>query len=435
MATGPYRIPHVRVDATTVYTNNPVASAFRCFGSIQPCLAYEGQMDALAEALGLDPLELRERNFVRKGDTLATGQVVESDPMLAEVTRRAWAALGPARPAAAPTRIGRAVAASMTPYGRMCWTHDSASAWVGMELDGTAVVRCAAPDVGGGQSASLALIAAEVLGLPADSVATIGHDSHLSPRAGTTTATRQLFMSGNAVLEAARTVRAALVAQAALALGAAPEAVELGDGRAWARGAPGRAVDLATIVKAASGAGRAVQALAEYRAPAAPTIDPLTGQGKPFNDYTFGAQAAEVEVDEETGATRVSRLVACYDVGQAINRQSAEGQLEGGAVMGLGYALSEEVVVEDGLVRNPHLLDYKIPTILDAPVVETIMLESGQGLGPFGAKGLGEPSMTPTIAAVANAVSRATGTRVTALPLTAERVLGHLRAASGRANA
>jgi len=433
MATGPYRVPHVTVDAVTVYTNNPVASAFRCFGSIQPCLAYEGQMDALAEALRMDPLELRERNFVRQGDALATGQVVESDPMLVEVTRRAWAALGPARTASGPTRIGRAVAASMTPYGRMCWTHDSASAWVGMELDGTAVVRCAAPDVGGGQSASLALIAAEVLGLPADRVATIGHDSHGTPRAGTTTATRQLFMSGNAVLRAAREVRAALVAQAATMLGVGAEAIELADGRAWAPAAPERALDLGAVVKAASGAGRAVQALAEYQAPAAPTIDPLTGQGKPFNDYTFGAQAVEVEIDAETGATRVTRLVSCYDVGQAINRQSAEGQLEGGAVMGLGYALTEEVVVEDGLVKNPHLLDYKIPTTLDAPVIETIMLESGQGLGPFGAKGLGEPSMTPTIAVVANAVSRALGTRVTTLPLTAERVLGHLRAARGRA--
>jgi CO/xanthine dehydrogenase Mo-binding subunit len=239
-------------------------------------------------------------------------------------------------------------------------------------------------------------------------------------------------MSGNAVLRAAREVRAALVAQAATMLGVGAEAIELADGRAWARGAPERALDLGAVVKAASGAGRAVQALAEYQAPAAPTIDPLTGQGKPFNDYTFGAQAAEVEIDAETGVSRVSRLVSCYDVGQAINRQSAEGQLEGGAVMGLGYALTEEVVVEDGLVKNPHLLDYKIPTTLDAPVVETIMLESGQGLGPFGAKGLGEPSMTPTIAVVANAVSRALGTRVTTLPLTAERVLGHLRAARGR---
>ena len=165
-ATGPYRIPHVHVDAVTAYTNNPIASAYRTFGSIQTCVAYEGQMDALAAALGMDPLELRERNFLRKGDSIATGQVLETEPMLGETMRRAWAALGPARAGEGPVRVGRGLAASFTPYGRMCWTRDSASAWVGMELDGGAVVRCAAPDVGGGQTSSLCSIAAEVLGLP-----------------------------------------------------------------------------------------------------------------------------------------------------------------------------------------------------------------------------------------------------------------------------
>jgi CO/xanthine dehydrogenase Mo-binding subunit len=428
-ATGPYRIPHVRVDATTVYTNNPVASAYRTFGSIQTCLAYESQMDALARALGMDPLELRERNFLRKGDTLATGQMIESEPMLAETMRRAWAALGPPRPSAGPVRVARGLAASLTPYGRMCWTHDSASAWVGLELDGTAVVRCAAPDVGGGQTASLCQITAEVLGLPPEGVVAVGRDSHFTPRAGTTTATRQLFMSGNAVLRAAREVRRHLVDQAAEMLEAAPDDIELADGRALVRGAPDRAVDLAAVVKAATGSGRPVQALEKYDAPSAPTIDPLTGQGKPFNDYTYGTQAVEVEVDEETGRTRVVRLAACYDVGQAINRQSAEGQVEGGAVQGLGHALLEEVVLEEGVSKNPHLLDYKIPTTLDAPPVDVILLESGQGLGPFGAKGIGEPAMTPTPAAVMNAVSRAVGARVAELPLTAERVLAALRAA------
>src|SRR6266446_7007059 len=210
-STGPYRIPNVKVDATTVYTNNPVASAYRCFGSIQTCLAYEGQMDALAAALAMDPLALREKNFLRKGDALATGQILETEPMLAETMRRAWAGLGEHRPSRPPTRVGRAVAASFTPYGRMCWTRDSASAWVGMELDGTAVVRCAAPDVGGGQTSSLCSITAEVLGVPVEQVTAVGRDSHFTPRAGTTTATRQLFMSGNAVLKAAREVRRHLV--------------------------------------------------------------------------------------------------------------------------------------------------------------------------------------------------------------------------------
>ena len=427
-ATGPYRIPHVKVDATTVYTNNPVASAYRCFGSIQTCLAYEGQMDALAAALSMDPLALREKNFLRKGDTLATGQVLETDPMLVETMRRAWAGLGERRPSRAPTRVGRAVAASFTPYGRMCWTRDSASAWVGMELDGTAVVRCAAPDVGGGQTSSLCAITAEILGLELEQVAAVGRDSHFTPRAGTTTATRQLLMSGNAVLNAARELRRHLVGAAAALLEAAPGDIVLAGGRAFVRGAPDRALTLAAVVRAAIGEGRPVQVLEKYDAPSAPTIDPTTGQGKAFNDYTFGTHALEVEIDEETGRTSVSRLVACFDAGRVIHRASAEGQLEGGAVQGLGYALMEEIALDNGVSKNPHLADYKIPTSLDAPGITGVLLESGGGLGPFGAKGLGEPAMTPSIAAVANAVSNALGARVTDLPITAERVLARLRA-------
>src|SRR5713101_1618731 len=433
-ATGPYRVPHVKVDAATVYTNNPVASAYRTFGSIQTCIGYEGQMDALAAALSMDPLALREKNFLRKGDSIATGQVLESEPMLSETMRRAWEALGPVRAGVGSVRIARGLGASFTPYGRMCWTRDSASAWVGMELDGTAVVRCAAPDVGGGQTSSLCSITAEVLGLPVEQVTAVGRDSHFTPRAGTTTATRQLFMSGNAVLKAAREVRRHLVDQAAEMLEAAPEDIELVEGRALVRGAPDRAIDFSALVKAATAAGRPVQALDKYDAPSAPTIDPVTGQGKPFNDYTFGTQAVEVEVDEETGRTRATKLAACYDIGRAINRQSAEGQIEGGAVQGLGHALLEEVVLEDGVSKNPHLLDYKIPTTLDAPEIITILLESGQGLGPFGAKGIGEPAMTPTPAAVMNAVSRAARSPLTQFPITAERVLAALKNSSLRAD-
>ena len=237
-ATGPYRVPHVTIDAVSAFTNNPIASAYRTFGSIQTCIAYESQMDAVADALGTDPLELRARNFLRKGDALATGQLMESDPMLEETMRRAWAALGPRRESSGPVRVARGLAASLTPYGRMCWTRDSASAWVGMEVDGTAVIRCAAPDVGGGQMSSLCSIAAEVLGLPVDDVVAIGRDSHFTPRAGTTTATRQLLMSGNAVLKATRELRRHLTAQAAEMLEAGSADVELDEGRAFVRGSP-----------------------------------------------------------------------------------------------------------------------------------------------------------------------------------------------------
>src|SRR3989475_12326553 len=255
-ATGPYRVPHVHVDAVTVYTNNPIASAYRTFGSIQTCIAYEGQMDALARALGMDPLALRARNSLRKGDAIATGQVLETEPMLEETMRRAWSGLGPPRASAGPVKVARGLAASFTPYGRMCWTHDSASAWVGMELDGTAVIRCAAPDVGGGQTASLCSIAAEVLGLPIERVVAVGRDSHFTPRAGTTTATRQLLMSGNAVLKAAREVRRHLVDQAAEMLEAAAEDIELAGERASVRGAPDRAVSYAQRRRTTAASGR-----------------------------------------------------------------------------------------------------------------------------------------------------------------------------------
>src|SRR5262249_36512286 len=174
--------------------------------------------------------------------------------------------------------------------------------------------------------------------------------------------------------------------------------------------------------------GRAVQALEKDDGSAAPTIDPTTGQGKAFNDYTFGTHAIEVEIDEETGQTRVSRLVTCFDAGRVIHRANAEGQLEGGAVQGLGYALMEEVALDHGVSRNPHLADYKIPTSLDGPAIQAVLLESGNGLGPVGAKGVGVTDRTPSIAAVTKAVSQALGLRVTELPITSERVLAARRA-------
>src|SRR5262249_102146 len=264
---------------------------------IQTCIAYEGQMDALAALLRMDPLELRAKNFLRKGDAIATGQVIETEPMLEETMRRAWAALGPPRPDDGAIRTGRGLASWFTPYGRMCWTHDSASAWVGMELDGTAVVRCAAPDVGGGQTASLCSIVAEVLGLPPDQVVAVGRDSHFTPRAATTTPTRQPFMSGNAVLKAAREVRRHLVDQAAEMLEASAADVELADARAFVRGAPSRSVGFADIVKASSATGRPTQALDKYDAPSGPTIDPLTGHDRPCTAAALGTHGHEADVD------------------------------------------------------------------------------------------------------------------------------------------
>jgi CO/xanthine dehydrogenase Mo-binding subunit len=241
-------------------------------------------------------------------------------------------------------KIGRGLACNFQPYGRIVWLHDWASAWIGFEMDGSLVIRCGAPDVGGGQASSLCQIASEILGVPMDRIAVHVSDSALTPLAGTTTASRQLYMSGNAVLKAARELRAQLFVVAARTLEAAADDLEMIDEEV--RAADGRSLPLRSLLAQCARHGVPRSHLGVYHAPAGEPVDLNAGAGKIFPDYTFGAHAAEVEVDTETGVVRVLRYVAAHDVGRAINPQSVEGQIQGGAVQGLGYSLMEEVVVE-----------------------------------------------------------------------------------------
>jgi CO/xanthine dehydrogenase Mo-binding subunit len=420
-AAGPYRVPHVEVTARVAYTNNPPTSAMRGFGAMQVVWGYESQIDQVARRLGLDPVEVRARNALHKGDALPVGQRLETHVAVSEALERAWAALGPRRAPSGPhRRVGRGVACNLQPYGRIVWLHDWASAWVGYEMDGTVVVRTGVPDVGGGQASSLCQIAAEVLGVDPERVSVHIADSALTPLAGTTTATRQLYMSGNAVLEAARQLRQQVLPVAAALLEASPAQVDLEGGDAVAP--DGRRVALARVMQECARLGVPRSALGVYRAPAGDPVMFERGRGRVFPDYTFGAHAAEVEVDTETGAVSVLRYVACHDVGRAINPQSVEGQIQGGAVMGLGYALLEEVVLDRGTNLTTSLASYLIPTAEDVPDVEPVILESGDGQGPFGARGIGEPPIGPPAAAVANAIEDAVGVRITELPMTPERV-------------
>ncbi len=422
-AAGPYRIPHVSIDGVSVLTNNPPTSAFRGFGSAQPAFAYESQMDALARALGLDPLAFREQNYLRKGERLASGQELETAVLLPETARRAWAALGPkGAPSGPRKKVGRGLASALTAYGRIVWLHDWSSAWVELQMDGTVLIRTGVPDIGGGQAAALSQIAAEVLGVhDADITIHIG-DSALTPLAGTTTATRQLYMSGSAVHKAATELRGTLVAQAAELLNVAVDLVELSDGMAGVRGESGKTVSFTELAAACARSHRSRSVFAVYQAPAGQAMDFETGQGKVFPDFTFGSQAVEVEVDEETGEVQVVRAAACYDVGRAINRNSVEGQIEGGVAMGIGYAILEEDRVAAGITATPNLMTYLIPTAPDVPDVTSIILESGEGMGPWGARGIGEPAIVPTAPAIANAVFDAIGVRATRLPITPERL-------------
>lgn len=421
VACGPYRVPNVSVEARAVYTNNPPTSAMRGFGAMQVVFAYEQQMDRLARELGMDPVDLRVRNALRKGDRIPIGQVLETHVALEEVARRAWETLGPPEPPPAPhLRVGRGLACNMQPYGRIVWLHDWASAWVGFEMDGSVLIRTGAPDVGAGQASSLCQIAAEVLGVSVERVSIHISDSALTPLAGTTTATRQLLMSGNAVLQAATQLRDQILRVAAELLEAPAPDLWIEDEAVRAPG--GQSIPLVRVLKECARVGVPRSAFATYHAPAGDPIDLERGGGRVFPDFTYGAHAAEVEVDTETGAVRVRRYVACHDVGQAINPQSVEGQIQGGAAMGIGYALMEQVVLEQGHNLTTSFATYLIPSAQEVPDITPILVESGEGMGPFGARGIGEPPIGPPAAAIANAIFDAVGVRVSELPIRPEVV-------------
>jgi CO/xanthine dehydrogenase Mo-binding subunit len=426
---GPYRAPHVKIDAKAVFTNNVPSSAMRGFGAMQVTFAYESQMDLLADHLGIPPLELRTRNFLSKGDRLPTGEQIETHVALPEASRRAVEALGErSRPSRASAKVGRGLACNIQPYGRSVWFRDQASAWVGFERDGSVVIRSGVTDLGGGQAAILAQIAAEILGAPPDRIAVHIGDSALTPLAGGTFATRQLYMSGNAVWKAARELRSLVAPVAAGLLEAAETDLQFADGEVRVAGSADRKVALARVVEACGRGGVPTALLSVFRGEEAPPVDLERGQGKTFPDFTFGCHAVEVEVDTETGAVRLLKHVACHDVGRAINPQSVEGQIQGGAVMGVGQALLEEIALEEGNNLTTLFANYLIPTSLDVPDVRPIVLESGEGKGPFNARGIGEPPTGPPPSAIASAVSDAVGIRPLELPIAAERLFDALEA-------
>ena len=423
MATGPYRVDNLRVDSLAVATNNPFTSAFRGFGAPQACFAYEQQMDLIAEKLGMDPYEFRCKNFLKQRDTTGTGQEIKSAAWLEETTSRVLEALGEKTPDQGSLKVGQGFASYLQSYGRITWLHDTSQAWVGLELDGSAIIRCGVPDLGAGQISSICQIASEVLGMPMENISVYSTDLALTPLAGTSTATRQLYMSGNAVFQAASAVRKVLLDRASKQLEEPPENLDIADSKAFVKNDPAQSIPLSTLAAMCAADGLPLANLALFKAPFTNPIDPETGQGDIWPDFTFGAHGIEVAVDIETGEVTVLKSVACHDVGRAVNPAAVVGQIEGGGVQGIGYALMEDLIVHKGRILTPSLSEYLIPTSCDLPTTQVIILESGTGLGPYGAKGIGEPALTPAAPAVANAVANAIGTRLFELPLTPERIL------------
>jgi len=433
-AVGPYKINHVTINAYAVATNNTFTSAFRGFGAAQACVAYEQHMDEIARALNMTPREIRRLNYVQAGDTTPNGQAFRGAVWLEECANRAWDALGEPTPPPTPhVKIGRGLASYMQSYGRITWFHDTSQAWVGLEMDGSIVIRCGVPDIGGGQVNTLAQISAEVLGVPMERITVYSTDSALTPLAGTTTATRQMYMSGNATYQAAMAVRKTLAERASQHFECEPAEIDFADSTVFNKNDATQKMPLTQLIALCAAEGLPRANLSLFKAPFTEKLDPDNAQGDIWPDYTFGAQAVEVAVDMETGEVRVLKSAACHDVGRALNPAAVVGQIEGGAAQGLGYALLEDVQIVNGVTLTPSFAEYLLPTACDVPEVKTIILESGTGLGPFGAKGVGEPALTPMAPAIANAVTNAIGARVTQLPLTPERVLEAIERQHGSA--
>ena len=429
-SSGPYESPHARADCYAMYTNNPPAGAFRGFGVTQSAFAVESMMDMLAERLGLDPVELRRRNALRLGSVTNTGQVLQESVGLlecierveAEMRRRAGGQPFAPQPVAGEPHKRRAwgFAAAYKNTGLGGGAPDKAGAEVELYPDGSLEVRTSSAELGQGLVTVLQMVVAEEFNLPLARVRVLVMDTDLTPDGGPTTASRQTYVTGNAARHAAQTLRQAIASSLAERYDCPPEAVRFVEGLAQVNG---QAIPLGEVVGLLKAEGRQPRALYEYWAPA---TQPLGQGGDMHFAYGFGAQAAQVEVNCLTGEVRVLCIIAANDVGRALNPLGLQGQVEGGAMMGLGNALTELFVVQEGQVVTDRLARYRIPSIAQTPEIVSIVVEHPTAEGPYGAKGVGELVSIPTTPAITNAIYHAVGVRVDSLPVDQEMILANL---------
>jgi CO/xanthine dehydrogenase Mo-binding subunit len=421
-ATGPYDVPNVYADAVFAYTNNPMAGAMRGFGVPQIAFAHESQMDLLAEALGMSPLEIRSRNCCRIGSITATGQELAASVGI----KQTLDAVAPyyleaveARKNSSSSHVRRGVGLAAMTYGvGNTGMQNPSTARVELGQDGSVTLFTGAADIGQGSSTVLSQLAAEALGLKFDEIRLVVADTKFTTSAGATSASRQTYISGKAVLDAVEKLKEVLLSQAATILRKDRSELVLSAGHIRSQLNPEKTVSFQEIARQAHRVGLPLS-WQGYFDPDTTPLNPDTGQGIPYATYAFAAHVAEVEVDILTGEVRVLRVVAAHDVGKAINPVGVRGQIHSGVAMGLGFALMEEFVPG----KTESMKDYHIPTMADMPEVVAIVVEDPEPTGPFGAKGLGEPALIPTAPAILNAVADALGVRIYDLPANLERVL------------
>jgi CO/xanthine dehydrogenase Mo-binding subunit len=428
-ATGPYRIPNLRVDVRAAYTNNGYTSAMRGFGTPQICFAVECLVDELAEMLGTDPLTLRLRNVLQTGDETGTGQVLNHAVSIGEVLTRVAEASGYVA-GWHRCRDARGTGDLVRGFGLACSFRgvsfgpegvDAAGTLVSIQSDGSIVMSSGICEMGQGSHTSMAIIVAEELGTAVDRIAFLPIDTAQVPDSGPTVASRGTFMGGNAARRAAHELKERILQAVADDRGITSSELDLADGRVLRPGGES-VMSFAEAVALATRRGVPLIAVGWYKVPDL-AWDRRRFRGQAYATYVYGANVAEVEVDRRTGRVRVRRFFSCHDVGRAVSKGGVRGQVNGGVAMGLGYALWENFLYHDGVPLQQNLDGYAVPTALDVPEADVIVVENPDPFGPFGAKSVGEPVMEVAAPAVANAIANATGRRLYELPLTMEQVL------------
>lgn len=410
---GPYRIPHLRIESSCVYTNKIGCGSFRAPGGVASAFAFESQMDMIADALGFDPRELRLKNAVREGDLSSPGQLLGKVGFIECIERAtAQANWRKVKPAQGTKKRGMGMACG---EWRLSGGRGS-GAWVKMHEDGSVGLAVGSTDLGTGACTVLAQIVAEELSIPLEEVTIVTADTETTPYDNTSGGSRVAVSMGNAIRKAATEVKEQLLELAAEKLEARKDDLVLSQKQIFVKGAPARSVSY--------------QELSTYSHKFG--TGPLLGKGSftsplPTSLPAYCAHVVEVEVDTETGAVTVLRVVAAHDVGFSLNPTTLEGQIQGGVTQALGQALMEETKFVNGRIGNPSFLDYKMPSASDVPPIEVILVEIGDANGPFGARGIGEPPIIPTAPAIANAIFHAIRVRLKDLPLTPEKILQALR--------
>jgi len=439
-----YRVPHCKYHTTVVYTNNPYAGSFRGYGNLQGTFAVESHMDKLAAAIGMDPLDFRLKNAQEPGEVTPQGMHFKSCGFK-DCLRIAADASGYQRKhrenaanQMKPGSLKRGVGiASMLHVGGGAKIYPSDGCGTILKIDDFAhiTMMTGASEIGQGSETVLAQLVCEELGMPLSAVTVVNNDTDITPWDVGVHASRTTFIAGNSAIGAARKAKAKIFAAAAKLTGQDPAALELRSGHIVEAATGKPLLSLAKLLRSLHFSDKAELVMTtHYYEP------PSHHQDKGFKGdvsaaYAWASQVIEVEVDTDTGVVRMLKVTAAHDVGRVLNRLGIEGQIEGGIVMGEGYALTEELIVENGVIRNPAFRDYKLVTAPEIPEMDIHFVETMDGEGPQGAKGVGEAPAICIAAATANAIENATGVRIYELPFTPEKVYRALHAARVQAAA